>query len=193
MSRVTQEQRLERYVLFKYWAITIFGVPFQALLLNTHFVTLLIIDVSALQPRPVLLPDGLGFSAFARRYWRNTCLVYFPPITEMFHFIGFASLSGSFDITRMEFPHSEISGSKVFWHLPGTYRYHYVLHRLWEPRHPPYALTFLLGNVKTIQRTHREPLLSVYVHITRFYLHVWQVRFSIVFRLYSKKDPNQLG
>ena len=71
-------------MLFEYWAITIFGVPFQALLLNTHFVTLLIIDIVALQPRPVLLPDGLGFFAFARRYLRNTYLFIFLRLLRCF-------------------------------------------------------------------------------------------------------------
>lgn len=113
MSRVTQEQRLERYVLFKYWAITIFGVPFQALLLNTYFVTLLIIDIVALQPR-LDYSKRFGLLRFRSPLLTKYLLVYFPPITEMFHFIGFASLAGSHDITHMEFPHSEISGSKVF-------------------------------------------------------------------------------
>jgi hypothetical protein len=41
-----------------------------------------------------LRPRGLGSSPFARHYSGNTYLVSFPPGTEMFHFPGFASLSG---------------------------------------------------------------------------------------------------
>ena len=37
-------------------------------------------------------------------------------------------------------PHSEISGSKVVCTYPKLIAAYHVLHRLWEPRHPPYAL-----------------------------------------------------
>lgn len=149
MSRITQEQRLERHVLFKYWAITIYGVPFQALLLNTRFVTLLIIDIVALQPR-LYCYKRFGLLRFRSPLLTKYLLVYFPPITEMFHFIGFASLAGSHDITHMEFPHSEISGSKVVWHLPETYRSQttsFIARQNQGIHRTP--LTFLLGNVKT--------------------------------------------
>ena len=38
--------------------------------------------------------------------------------------------------------HSEIPGSKVICTLPGLIAAYHVLHRLREPRHPPYALTY---------------------------------------------------
>ena len=52
--------------------------------------------------------------------------VSFPPLTEMFHFSGFApghstGRQGSFPDG---FPHSEIPGSKVAKHLPEAYRSH---------------------------------------------------------------------
>ena len=40
----------------------------------------------ALQPRP--RTGGLGSSGFARHYSRNRLFLYFPPVTEMFHFTG---------------------------------------------------------------------------------------------------------
>jgi len=44
----------------------------------------------------------------------------------MFHFPEFAAhLIGGLSASSAErFPHSEISGSKVAWHLPETYRRH---------------------------------------------------------------------
>ena len=41
-------------------------------------------------------------------------------------------------------PHSEIRGSKVICTSPQLIAAYHVLHRLSEPRHPPYALLFLL-------------------------------------------------
>ena len=37
-------------------------------------------------------------------------------------------------------PHSEICGSKLICSSPQLIAAYHVLHRLWEPRHPPYAL-----------------------------------------------------
>ena len=37
-------------------------------------------------------------------------------------------------------PHSEICGSKVICTYPQLIAAYHVLHRLWEPRHPPFAL-----------------------------------------------------
>ena len=41
-------------------------------------------------------------------------------------------------------PHSEICGSMVICTYPQLIAAYHVLHRLWEPRHPPYALIDLL-------------------------------------------------
>ncbi len=72
---------------------------------------------------------GLGYFRFARRYSGNVPpfggFFYFPPGTEMFHFPGYAPYYvRSMLITAKEFPHSEISGSKVARHLPEAYRSH---------------------------------------------------------------------
>ena len=41
------------------------------------------------------------------------------------------------------FPHSEISGSMLICSSPKLIAAYHVLHRLQEPRHPPYALSYL--------------------------------------------------
>ena len=40
--------------------------------------------------------------------------------------------------------HSEIRGSKVICTYPRLVAAYHVLHRLHEPRHPPYALSYFL-------------------------------------------------
>ena len=40
--------------------------------------------------------------------------------------------------------HSEIRGSKVICTYPQLIAAYHVLHRLCEPRHPPYALSYFL-------------------------------------------------
>ena len=47
-----------------------------------------------------------------------------------------------------ELPHSEIAGSKVVCTYPTLIAAYHVLHRLLEPRHPPFALSFFFYNVK---------------------------------------------
>ena len=42
-----------------------------------------------------------------------------------------------------ELPHSDIAGSKVVCTYPTLFAAYHVLHRLPEPRHPPFALFFL--------------------------------------------------
>ena len=47
-------------------------------------------------------------------------------------------------MTPAGFSHSEISGSKGICPSPKLIAAYHVLHRLYEPRHPPYALELLL-------------------------------------------------
>ena len=50
--------------------------------------------------------------------WGIIKLFSFPPLTQMFQFSGLTLKS----VKTLGLPHSEISGSKVFRHLSGTYR-----------------------------------------------------------------------
>ena len=88
---------------------------------------------------------GLGSSLFARHYLGNKLLFYFPPGTEMFHFPGFASRFAS------GLPAFSGPGSSPFGDLRikgrsapprSLSQLCRVLHRLFESRHPPYALKF---------------------------------------------------
>jgi hypothetical protein len=92
--------------------------------------------------------DGLGCSAFARRYWRNHCCFLFLWVLRWFtsprclrSTYGFSG--GYLGINQGGFPHSDIPGSKVVCTSPGLIAAYRVLHRLLAPRHSPYTLSSL--------------------------------------------------
>src|SRR5689334_20708867 len=92
--------------------------------------------------------DGLGCSAFARRYWRNHCCFLFLWVLRWFTsprcpLPAYGFSGRSFGINQGEFPHSEIPGSKLVCSSPGLIAAYRVLHRLLAPRHSPYALSSL--------------------------------------------------
>ena len=63
----------------------------------------------------------------------------------MFQFPPFASLINSDNcLVAAGLSHSKISGSKVICTYPKLIAAYHVLHRLCEPRHPPYALSYFL-------------------------------------------------
>ena len=92
---------------------------------------------------------------------RESRLISFPPVTEMFQFTGFASNTYEFSAGYLllgGFPHSEIAGSKLVCQLADTYR------RLPRPSSPStakasaicaYSLDHItprsLGHMKLIQ------------------------------------------
>ena len=98
----------------------------------------LLIDLCfRLQGYHLLWPDFPDCSASTRRITttglvpvrspllRESRLISFPPVTEMFQFTGFARCTYEFSATYSRscgFPHSEIAGSKVVCHLTDAYR-----------------------------------------------------------------------
>ena len=96
--------------------------------------------------------EGLGFFLFARRYWGNKYFFLFLLVLRCFTSQGLHSdfYVGVIEGYSIGFPHSEISGSKVAWHLPEAYRsnatsflatFSQGIHRT--------PLNFLLRNLKT--------------------------------------------
>ena len=117
--------------------------PALAALSNAVPLTCFRSRVAVLQPRRNRNPDGLGCSPFARHYWGNHVLFSLPPGTKMFQFPGFASCIGRIaGLQPAGLPHSEIRGSRVACTYPRLIAACHVFHRLLEPRHPPYALTY---------------------------------------------------
>jgi hypothetical protein len=75
----------------------------------------------ALQPLSGLLETGLGSSRFARTT-KGISSISLPGGTKIFQFPPFAHLTVY--PLRGGFPHSDISGSLVVWHLTEAYRSH---------------------------------------------------------------------
>jgi hypothetical protein len=66
-----------------------------------------------------------GLFPFRSPLLRESRLISFPPVTEMFQFTGFAPHTYLFSVRyllRGGFPHSEIAGSKLVCQLADTYR-----------------------------------------------------------------------
>ena len=77
-----------------------------------------------------------GLFPFRSPLLRESRLISFPPVTEMFQFTGFAPHTYEFSVQyllRGGFPHSEIAGTKVVCHLADAYR------RLLRPSSPSTA------------------------------------------------------
>ena len=100
------------------------------------------------------MQNGLGSSLFARRYLENVVLAdffYFPPGTEMFYFPGCAFFTCVKNHLGLQdgvppFRNLRVKGCSAPRRSLSQLRY--VFHRFLESRHPPYALNFLLGNLK---------------------------------------------
>ena len=124
-----------------YRIITFCDVTFQILPLT--------ISIQCRGPTTPLAPcdvNGLGCSPFARHYWGNHYLFSLPAGTKMFQFPALALLP-KVRVTVLQtarLSHSEIFGSKVICTYPKLIAAYHVLHRLREPRHPPYALSYFL-------------------------------------------------
>ena len=76
---------------------------------------------------------------------RESLLFSLPAATKMFQFAAFASII--IWITGLQpvgLSHSEICGSRIICIYPQLFAAYHVLHRLREPRHPPYALSYFL-------------------------------------------------
>src|SRR6266542_6874977 len=100
---------------------------------------------------PSCMHDGLGSSAFARRYWRNHYCFLFLQVLRWFTSLrclprAYGFSAGSFGISQRGFPHSDIPGSKLVCSSPGLIAAYRVLHRLLVPRHSPYTLGSLTIN-----------------------------------------------
>ena len=93
-------------------------------------------------------PKRSGFGLFPVRspLLGESFLFSLPTGTKMFQFPAFAHFLRS--VTGLQpagLSHSEILGSKVICTSPGLFAAYHVLLRLQEPRHPPYALSYLFA------------------------------------------------
>ena len=107
--------------------------------------------IAALQPRICRNKTGLGSSHFARHYSGNHSCFLFLWVMRCFSsprlppgYPGYPSLDG--------LPHSGICGSIRICRSPQLFAACHALLRLWEPRHPPYALSNFLLRILVLIR-----------------------------------------
>ena len=104
-------------------------------------------------------PKRSGFGLFPVRspLLGESFLFSLPTGTKMFQFPAFAHFLRS--VTGLQpagLSHSEILGSRVICTYPRLNAAYHVLHRLQEPRHPPYALSYLLSVPQLLREVSAE-------------------------------------
>ena len=119
-SRPTQDPT-GRQIDSGYAAVMLFGRPFQASSPINLFCRVVV-----LQPRQCRNTDGLGSSAFARRYLRNHYCFLFLQVLRCFSSLRWLHLFGD-GIAPARLPHSEIRGSRVICTSPQLIAACYVL------------------------------------------------------------------
>jgi hypothetical protein len=132
-------------MVFVYAPVTLYGPTFQRVRLTTRLVTLLL---RTLQPPRHRNATGLGYSDFARHYFRNRGFFLFLQVLRWF--TSLSSLMPAYVFSRM-FPRFAREGcpirrSPVITPVCGSPKLIaacHVLHRLFLPRHPPCALSSL--------------------------------------------------
>ena len=115
-----------------------------------------IFNIEVLQPHICRNKYGLGSSLFDRLYLGNHYCFLFLRLLRCFSSPGSPPASRISQLHWDGFPHSEIIGSTVICTSPKLIAAYRVLHRLWEPRHPPYALIIFFRrflNLSACQRT----------------------------------------
>ena len=99
-------------------------------------------------PTTPTMPEHRWFGLFPGRspLLGESLLFSLPTGTKMFQFPAFAHYIRSVSNLQLDgLSHSEILGSKVICTSPRLFAAYHVLHRLQEPRHPPYALSYLFS------------------------------------------------
>ena len=135
----------------------------------TLFSFVLIYHIVVLQPPLCRNIIGLGCFPFARHYSGNHYCFLFLCLLRCFSSAGSRIYAISLQLIR--FPHSEIRGSIHICWSPRLIAAYHVLHRLWEPRHPPCTLSYFLLLIRLLL--------------------VWYAFFIFLLRPQSSKGQNQ--
>ena len=125
----------------RYW-ISSTGLSPSVVLLSRRFDYPLPSRVGVLQPRNCRNSTRFGLVPFRSPLLRESLLFSFPPGTEMFHFPGFASLSG-YPASGVGCPIRTSADSRLLTSPRSFSQLSHVLLRLLVPRHPPCALSNL--------------------------------------------------
>ena len=135
MPRATQDTETQAH-RFAYGALTLCGPPFQDGSARMRMCVL-----RSYYPRRAQARGGFGLFPGRSPLLGESLLFSLPAGTKMFQFPAFAPHSSVVTAIRAAgLSHSEIRGSKAICAYPRLIAAYHVLHRLREPRHPPYAL-----------------------------------------------------
>ena len=140
--------RVPRYSGFRYAsdgfaqrAFTCYGTTFQRFMLTIHLATSRPYNPSEAGTSLVwALPRSLATTGGIISYFLflRVLRCFSSPRSP-------SALSGMTGLQPAGFSHSDICGSRVVCTYPQLFAAYHVLHRLQEPRHPPYALSYLLS------------------------------------------------
>ena len=104
-------------------------------------------DVAVLQPRSCLATSAVW--ALPRSLATTGGIIFYFLFLRVLRCFSSprspSALSGMTGLQPAGFSHSDICGSRVVCTYPQLFAAYHVLHRLQEPRHPPYALSYLLS------------------------------------------------
>ena len=125
---------------FVYGAFARYGKVFQPFPL-----TMFLAISRPYNPATALLQSRFGLFPGRSPLLGESFLFSLPAGTKMFQFPAFAfRCCGMTGLQPAGLSHSEIRGSRVICTYPRLIAAYHVLRRLQEPRHPPYALSYLL-------------------------------------------------
>ena len=145
----------ETHTAYAYGAITPYGPAFQRVPLRLW--------IRMAGPTTPTAPERHRFRLVPVRspLLGESLLLSSPPGTEMFQFSGFASRKTGYPNLRWGgLPHSDTRGSMGMCPSPRIFAACHVLHRLWEPRHPPCALIYLPERIAPGARIGSSPWLT---------------------------------
>ena len=145
--------------IFVYQPFTFFGVIFQSLLLDifrailqSYYPNDAVTSLVWALPRSLATTWGIIFYFLFLRVLRCFSSPRLPSSLRWISILQMDRLS-----------HSEIFGSKIICISPKLFAAYHVLHRLQEPRHPPYALSYLFAAPRLLRAVSAESCTFFYL------------------------------
>lgn len=133
-------------IMYSYRAITFFGwasqlIQIKILSKKTSYNPVIAVTTTVwANPRSLATTYGITFVFFSSAYLDVSVQRVCPPIGVLY-------------LQYNGLPHSGICGSINVCLSPQLFAAYHALHRLWEPRHPPYALILLIVPILNLIKT----------------------------------------
>jgi hypothetical protein len=132
-------------ILLGKWFFTCTGLSPTMVKLSRKVPLKITFHVTVLQPSYCRNNMSLGCSPFARHYWGNHSCFLVHRVLRCFSSPGLLPDYSGFHVFNMKgCPIRKSTDQKDICSSPWLIAAYHVLLRLWEPRHPPYALNYFL-------------------------------------------------